>query len=218
MRYVTRFFIVDSRRASWQASKRTHRLQHELVTRNVDDLQVILRPRLSTIGRSNQQRLFLRHPPCSTTLVWTVQPTGSNACEGKQGQDSNLTSMVSVNSWQARVTPSSARHSPNRRRHSSGSAQMFAYAPKRVTSLETEPGLHGYTSSVSVRCPSATIKVRVLRSPHWSGLYGVRRPCSSRQFWAEASPRTPTQERSHHHSSRRLSGAANSLAQRGVRE
>ena len=64
----------------------------------VADPQVILRPRLSTKGRSNQQRLFLRHPLSSTTLVCTVQPTRSNADEGKKGQDSNLTSRICFNS------------------------------------------------------------------------------------------------------------------------
>lgn len=41
---------------------------------NVEMLQVILRPRLSTSGRSRQQRLFLRLPSSSlsSASVWTV--------------------------------------------------------------------------------------------------------------------------------------------------
>lgn len=43
--------------------------------KNVDDPQVILRPRPSTRGRSNRQRLFLRQPSTnrSATFVWTVR-------------------------------------------------------------------------------------------------------------------------------------------------
>ena len=99
VRYVTRFFVTGSRRSQdskWRLTKyiEVHvpiqQRRHSL--RNVDDPQVILRPRFSTRGRSNQQRLFLRHPASSSTLVWTVQPTRSSACEGKQriGQQFNV--------------------------------------------------------------------------------------------------------------------------------
>ncbi len=64
-----------------------------LQAEHVDEPQVILRPSLSTRGRSNRQRLFLSHP--SEKLVFDVcldRPTHQRAKpgEGKQGEDSNL--------------------------------------------------------------------------------------------------------------------------------
>ena len=87
--HVTRFFVIGSADSFRQYAKKTH--NHLLppsryisrLRRNVDDPQVILRPSLSTRGRSNQQRLFLRHPASSSTFVWTVQPTDEQRLRGQ---------------------------------------------------------------------------------------------------------------------------------------
>ena len=178
VRYVTRFFITGSRSSPPRSKEDSQKIycptttilqRSQALQKRVDDPQVILRPRLSTSGRSNQQRLFLRHPTCSPTFVWTVQPTRSKACEGKQGQDSNLTSMVLFDQDElARSSLYASRHQPERRRfHPKSATRVWVDARLRLVNAS----LHGHLCAVSVRCPPATVQVRVLRPTHWPSLH-----------------------------------------------
>ena len=145
MRYVTRFFITGSRSSPPRSKEDSQKIycpttttlqRSQALQKRVDDPQVILRPNLSTRGRSDQQRLFLRHPAWSTTLVWTVQPTRSNAGEGKQGQDSNLTSIVLCRPRRPRVTPLiPPRHLPERRQFLRVPERGFLQALVAVTGV-----------------------------------------------------------------------------------
>jgi hypothetical protein len=77
VRSFTSFFVLD---CILPGKKKKEKKTHKTCVRtnestNVEKLQVILRPGPSTIGKSNQHRLFLRiHKSFSPTFVWTVHP------------------------------------------------------------------------------------------------------------------------------------------------
>lgn len=172
--------------------------------RVVDDLQVILRPGLSTKGRSNQHRLFLRQQS-SLFDVCLDRPAQETAMpEGKPGKDSNLTSDRFCR--KAFVETSTPLY------HTAicrvgvligivGNTALLALgATQTCAARHTLIAGNATHSRLAVRGTTTTVKVRVARHVHCSGLYLVRRRSLARKLGTQASSSFASKRRPYHRS------------------